>query len=90
MLTPAQITKETIEARFSGRMDSLAEDLHDLRKKLDALNDLIHDDIGNPIIRIKREEADLLAGELKGITAEIDTLVSLKEPSRRPPSLPVY
>ena len=90
MLTPAQIKKQTTEARFSSRMDGLAEDLHDLKKKLDALNDLVHDDIGNPIIRIKREEADLLAGELRGIKAEIDTLVALREPDRRPPSLPVY
>lgn len=90
MLTQAQIKAETIKAIASSRMDSLAEDLHDLRKRLDSLNDLIHDEIGNPIIRIERQEADLLAGELKGIKAEIDTLVALREPNHRPPSLPVY
>lgn len=89
MLSPTQVTQEILKARFSGRMDSVAEDLHHLAKALREMADMIHDSNGNPIIRIQKEEAELLRGEFNMIKSEIDCLYSCKEPSRQPAELPV-
>ena len=89
MLSPTQINQEILKARFSGQMDSVAEDFHILSKKIKAMADMIHDTDGNPMIRIQKEEAELLRGEFNAMKGDIDTLYSLKEPSRHPAELPV-
>ena len=90
MLSPTQVTQEILKDRFSGQMDSVAEDFHLLAKKIKDMADMIHDSNGNPMIRIQKEEAELLRGEFNAMRGDIDTLYSLKEPSRQPAELPVF
>ena len=57
--------------------------------KLNELNDLCYDGSGEPLFRVPRTMAMVLAAKAKEISQEASCFDAIKEPSRALPSLPV-
>ena len=85
-MSQRQVQQSVLKSRFEERFDCWQVDLYEARKKLTAINDMLFDDIGNPIVRVGKKEIDAMLAEMRLLASEVATLASLQEISDFAPS----
>ena len=77
--------KQQLDDRWADAWDAM----EDAIVKLNELNDFCFDEAGEPLFNVPRVQAQVLAAKGKEITQELQTFLSIQEPSRALPQLPL-